>query len=215
MALITAADWKTSRGIAGIDFDTRLDVAVPAAEAYVRRYCGRDMANGFESAARTEVYDGTGTSTIRLREWPVDSITSVAYLSSVASGAATYGDTVTSSGYYVAGDGELVRFSGGGHWPTDHGPHGGLLCGTSLDAYWAIGTGNIEVQYTGGYATVPADLAEACYLIVDWWWERAGRGEMDLNQAGAGVLQRAIAAADELTGRVHALLAPWMRRELK
>lgn len=202
MALVTAAEYKTSRGISGTAYDTRIGEAIDVASARVREYCGRNLTNGFESAARTEVYDGTGTDMLQLREWPEITITSVKFLSSVASGAAVYGETLDASGYYADERGRLYRTNGVG-WAWTHD-------GTTRDE-WPEGNRNIQVVYTGGFSTVPDNLKEAVMILVDAWFQSTQRDAVGLNQEARGVDNRQYAAAMEVTNRVATLLAPWRR----
>jgi len=201
MALVTASEYKTSRGVSGTDYDTRIGEAIDVASARVREYCGRSSSNGFESAERTEVYDGTDTNALRLAEWPITEVASVKLVSGVTAGVATFGSTVDATGYYINGTAkELIRY--------------GLMdwAGWSaVGAVWPEGEGNIQVVYTGGYSTIPDNLKEAVMVLVDAWFQSTQRDTVTLNQEARGVDNRQYAAAMEVTNRVAALLGPWRR----
>jgi len=197
-ALVTAAEYKASRGFTGSDYDTRMASAAGVASAKIRAYCNRDPDDGFESAARTEVYDGTGTQTLHLREWPVDSIASVKFRTSVSSGAAVYGETVDDSGYYVGRDGELVR-AGSVGWENEP-------CGQ-----WPVGVANIQAVYTAGYATIPDDIAEAAFMLMDTWFDDAGRNVVTASVDNRGVDQKQRATTMEITARIGEMLARYRR----
>lgn len=76
MAILTLAEYKVWAGISGTADDTRLQKLIDYAHVAMRRYCGRSLTDGFESATRTEDYD-VDASELQLREWPVTSITSI------------------------------------------------------------------------------------------------------------------------------------------
>jgi hypothetical protein len=76
MAVVTLNDYKTWAGISGTGDDTRLQVLIDGAHAAARRFCGRSLSNGFESATRTEDYVSE-SGDLQLAEFPVTSITSI------------------------------------------------------------------------------------------------------------------------------------------
>jgi hypothetical protein len=202
VALVTAAEYKASRGIAGTDFDTRIGEAINAASAKIRSYCGRDLSDGFEEAARTEVYSGDGTSLIRLAEWPVASIASVKMLTAASSGAAVYGDTVEASAYFSDGRGALYRV-GGLDWAWTHE-------GSSRVA-WPEGSANVQVVYTAGYSTIPDAIKEAVFSLMDQWFGTAGRNALSTMTEAMGVVNRGEATAFEVNARIADMLSPWRR----
>ena len=202
MALVTASEYKTSRGISGTDYDTRIGEAINAASAKARVYCGRNLTNGFEEAERTEVYDGDGTNAIRLHEWPVDSISSVKFLTAASSGAAVYGDTVDASGYHSDGRGTLYRV-GGVSWVMAHG-------GSSRTG-WPEGDANVQVVYTGGYATIPDAIKEAVFSLMDQWFDEAGRNTVSTTNEAKGVTNIANRPPMEVTAAIADMLSEWRR----
>lgn len=202
MALVTATEYKTSRGIAGTDYDTRIGEAINAASAKVRMYCGRDLSNGFEEAERTEVYNGDGTPQIRLNEWPVDSISSVSLRSSAASGAAVYGDTVDASGYFADARGILYRV-GGIDWAWKH--DGSSRVG------WPYQFAAVQVVYTGGYATIPQGIKDAVFALMDQWFDEAGRNAVSAATEAKGVVNRGARPPMDITAAIADMLSPWRR----
>lgn len=198
MALATATEYKTSRGISGSGFDTRIGVAIAAAETLIREHCGRDRAAGFDSATWTEYLDGTGTDTLRLREWPVASITSVKYRTS----STAFGTTLDSTAYYIDpvtdNTGELYRTNVSTSWDDPPG-------------YWPSGRRNIQVVYVGGYGTIPADLKEAVYVLVDAWYAASLRDNLNTTADVLGVLNRTLKTEAERAATLHRLLSPWKR----
>ena len=186
MALVTTDEYKTRNGYSGSTYDTRIGEAIKAAEAKVRRYCGRDLTNGFESAARTEVYDADGTDAIRLNEWPVDSIASVNLRTSVSAGAAVYGETVDATGYFADNTGNLRRVGGVSYaWEHDG----------SSRVSWGDSPASVQVTYTAGYSTIPDALKEAVFTLME----------------AKGVVNVAQRPPMEITAAIADMLSPWRR----
>lgn len=198
MALVTASEYKTSRGLTGSGYDTRITAAIGVCEAYIRRYCGRDPDTGFESATWTETISGDGSGTLFLREWPVASITSVKFRES----STVFGTALSTAEYYLSSDtraSRLFRAGGLSSWETTH----------ATGSVWPVGVENIQVIYVGGYATTPDDLAEAVFTLVDTWFEQAGRDTIDAAQSAKGVVNRVARTQPEKWAVVRELLIEW------
>lgn len=106
MAIITLSDYKTWAAISGTSDDTRLQVLIDSAHAAARRYCGRDLSNGFESATRTQDYT-VNTYELQLEEFPVTSITSITPIEADN----TLGNALDSTEFYVDLDTGIVRMN--------------------------------------------------------------------------------------------------------
>lgn len=169
-SLISIAEYKVWSGITGTAQDALLTVLVDAVSMEVRRWCDRNLTDGFESKARTERYDGTGEQTIQLVEWPITSITSV----KIYNAGGDY-DTLDTDTYRVNGDsGVLSRIDTRlGRYPVT--AFGTVNATFSVQPWFEAGFDNIEVTYTGGYATIPADLKMACYRLTDLAYAARGR----------------------------------------
>ena len=169
-SLISIAEYKVWAGITGTAQDALLTVLVDAVSMEVRRLCDRNLTNGFESTSRTERYDGTNEQTIQLIEWPVTSITSVTVYTAGGDTAVLDADT-----YRVNGDsGVLSRIDPVlGRFPVT--AFGTVNATFSVQPWFEQGFDNIEVVYTGGYATIPADLKMACYRLTDLAYAARGR----------------------------------------
>ena len=169
-SLISIAEYKVWAGISGTAQDALLTVLVDAVSMEVRRMCDRNLTNGFESVSRTERYSGTGEQTIQLTEWPVASITSVTVYT--AGGTA---EVLDSSTYRVNGDsGVLSRIDPvRGRFPVT--AFGSVEATFSTQPWFEEGFDNVQVVYTGGYATIPADLKMACYRLTDLAYSARGR----------------------------------------
>jgi len=195
--LVSLSDYKTYAGISVTTYDTQLTALLTAASAMVRRWCGRDETNGFESAARTEKYDGTGVNSITLNERPVASIASVSW--------------IDSSGTATAIDAEAYKFDVNGTlylWNSRSGP-GGAIGDYGMSAYtfdvrpnWGEEPRSIQVVYTAGYATIPADLQYVVKRIVDGMWaDTASNPGMKSESTGAQSYTRATPAELQATYR--------------
>lgn len=152
--LATSANYKIWAGIGVATYDALIDVLVPEAELLIAKALDRRLDDA--GADVTEYYDGTGTETIQLRAWPVSTITSVSYLSSVSAGTPAYTAFAAGTWYFDAGSGLLTRYVSSVGWPEDECP------------VWALGTRNIKVVYRAGWTenTAPADLLECIYEVV-------------------------------------------------
>lgn len=159
MAVITATEYKTWAGIGGTDLDTWLAAVIAQAQDFAERWCDRN----FESAERTEYYDGHGGETIQLRSTPVTAISSVSYISGVSSGAATYTAYATDS-YWVDSTGILSRYSAFDAWDE-----------AGDRAIWPEGVRNIKVVYTGGWSTIPEGLKLAVFHLIDYLKDLRGK----------------------------------------
>lgn len=157
MALVTSANFKTRAGIGGTGLDSVIALLIPEAETQIATYLDRDIEDGGSDI--TEYYDGTGTDFLFLRSWPVTSITSVSYLSSVTSGVAGY--TAYSDGdyYYDSTSGRLFRYAGEDFAFPESVPY---------SSGWPIGNRNIKVVYRAGWtsSTVPGDVAACIYDLI-------------------------------------------------
>lgn len=195
MAITTVAAWKARRGIAETTWDAIVPNLIDGVQSYMERYCSRK----FETATYTdEAYDGDGSDEIHLRNWPVTAVDAVKILSSDGT------TTTLDSGDYRAdlstdNTGRVVRVrSSVGYW--DDYPA----------SVWPCGKLNIQVTYDGGYATIPHDLEEAAFCLIDA--RLAGTGVNIFEQARAeGNESRTFRTAADATEYAHFLLAPYRR----
>lgn len=169
-SLISIAEYKVWSGISGTSQDALLTVLVDAVSMEVRRWCDRNTTNGFESMSRTERYDGNDEQTIQLMEWPVTAVTSVTVYTAGGDTDVLDADTYRfdgDSGVLSRIDPRLARF------PVT--AFGTVNSTFSVQPWFERGFNNIEVVYTGGYATIPADLKMACYRLTDLAYTARGR----------------------------------------
>lgn len=133
----TVADVKGYAGITGSATDTALQALITGASAFMRSWMNRDLAT--PPQAYTETLSGRGTFAIQFPQYPAVSVQSLK-VDGVAIGAAP---SATAAGY---------RFSETDLVLTGYAFTRGLL--------------NIELAYTAGFASVPADIAAACNELV-------------------------------------------------
>jgi hypothetical protein len=178
MAIITATEYKTRRGLTGSDYDTLLADIIPSKQAWLERRCGR----AFDEATYTDqVVSGNGESRLYLPNWPVTDLSAV---KSVASDGTT--TTLSSSSYRLVDERYIYRLTSldlsWGYRALERGP------------VWAEGDGNYQITYTAGYTTggsgtMPEDLKDLMYKLVDLGMEERGQHHL-LQQSGDGVIQR-------------------------
>jgi len=168
--LITTSEYKTWANITTTAYDSIIGTIVSGVSTEIRRWCGRDLTSGFESATRTEKYDGNNEQTINLIEWPVSSVTSV----KVYASDGTY-ETLDTTSYRVdATGGVLSRVDPiKARYPVT--AFGTVQATFSVQPWFPDGFDNIEVVYTGGYATIPDDLKMAAFRMADLHFSARGR----------------------------------------
>jgi hypothetical protein len=166
MSLVTLEEYKTRTNIS-IGGDDQIILRLLAqAEARVAEFCDRTLEDSGSDI--TEVLDGSGTRVLQLDAWPIVSVTSVKYLDSVSSGAATYTAFDASTYFQIASRGQLIR---SGY--VDFGFANDEGC-------WPEGEGNVEVVYRGGWTNqnAPKPLILGIYSLTDLLWhERSGNTE--------------------------------------
>jgi hypothetical protein len=170
-SLISITEYKAWLQVSGTANDALYTILVDAVSADVRRSCGRDLTNGFNSGTFTEYFDGTGEETIQLSEWPVTSITSVTRRYADAST-----ETLSASTYRVdLATGVLSRIDAvRSRFPVS--TFGTVETDFGAEPQFESGFQNFTVVYVGGYSTIPSDLKMACYQLCD-----LARGSIGMN----------------------------------
>lgn len=198
MAIITLTEYKTWASITGTGDDTRLQVVIDAAHAALRRYCGRSLTNGFESATRTEDYEST-SGEVQLREWPVTSVTSITPIDNTN----TLGTAFDSTTYRLDSRTGIVTLNGSesGRYFYDDDEY--LVSG---GWGWVPSVGRVRIVYVSTAAA--DDVKMALYRTVDGVYASIRR---DSGIASQSVGQWSISyrSADEGIAAQSALLAPF------
>lgn len=183
MALTTTTKVQTLLGVRAGQQLARWDALRVASEAVVEQYCKRK----FESASYTEYLDGAGRRFLPLRRRPVTALTTVSLAS-----RGTYGQGAVLNPYVALTDGvdyalHLKATSTGdtgivvklnGVWPE----HPGYAKVNTLSWEREPGLGNVKVEYTAGFATVPEDVQMAVAMISGYMYRTARRGGMDYSE---------------------------------
>lgn len=159
MTLCALQDVKTYLGITSASEDAMLTALVSAASTQIENYCNRIFAQ----ASYTETRNGNDAGAIFVRQFPIVSVQSVV-VSGLVVPAAT--DT-TSFGYTFDEERIYIRRD---RWDAPARVSG-------YPVRFERGVQNVVLQYTAGYATIPADLVQACVELVGW--KRAKRERLD------------------------------------
>jgi hypothetical protein len=143
-----------------------IDALIEECDAAIARHCNRyNRANGaeeFSSGSRTETYDGTGSSALLLRSYPVTAVTSVVFLDEEGNVSQTLASTdyklnaATGTLHLARNALRLGNDGSDGRVWSDAGSSGPYW--QQVKNGWPEGRQNIRVVYTGGYATIPSDL---------------------------------------------------------
>ncbi len=146
MALCTQDDVE---GVLQLDFgDDNEPVVVQliaAASAAIENFCGRK----FESAGYTEELDGGGLKVLQLEHSPVTAVAQVD----------EDGITLTEGTHYE-------WYEGGSLARLDVPIANAFITNVNTSGYWTTTRKGVEVTYTAGFATVPADIALMCANLV-------------------------------------------------
>lgn len=199
--LTTVADIKLYAGITGSTSDALLATLLESAEASLRQYCSRP--DGWARAAHTETLDGRGVNTLLVRNTPVAASPAPAV-------AILHGTTSTTAGTtsyrYEAATGEF-RYIGGESWGWDDAD-------SHYQRGWPSGFQNITIEYTGGYAVIPADLAHAAIDMTLYLYHRRQR-DLGLQSEALGAYSYTLAGPAEgdrgLPLEVRTLVDPYRR----
>lgn len=199
MPIITAAEYKTRRGISGTDYDAILAVIIPSQQSWLERQCGR----AFDEATYADLaHDGDGSPRLWLKHWPVTAVTAVKLLNS--DGTTT---TLDTSSYRLT-DGEyLYRQSG-----TESAWEPRSVFSEYRGPCFPNGDGNVLVSFTAGYADgdAPDDLKDLMFTLVDMGLDERGQNPI-VAQRADGVVQRTRMTAMEKRQTLADLIRPWKR----
>jgi len=199
VAILTLAEYKEWAGITGTGDDSRLQTLIDYAHVAMRRYCGRSLTDGFESATRTETYE-VDASELVLKEWPITSITSITPI--LADNTA--GTALDSTTYHVDLSTGVVSLNAGqnGRAFTDDATSGV----TMSDWAWRPNFGRCTVVYVS--AAPPDDIEMALCRMVDGLYASVrspgGVASQSLGQWSVSYTSPTEAAAGQAT-----LLAPY------
>jgi uncharacterized phiE125 gp8 family phage protein len=199
MSLDTLANVKTRLGITTSADDSLLALLQDTADAWVAGHCDRDFAGG----TFTEYHPGV-TAFVFLRNYPVQSVTSVKADAGYGFGAST---VVPATAYVVHTDRGVIQSLAGAFLPVP----------LPAVAPWAYGPRMVQVVYVTATSAVPADVKEAYALLIGHWYRhvktQVASGFQDVIQQTFGDTTM-IFSKDQLAGLpvpddVRRLLAPY------
>jgi hypothetical protein len=148
-ALTTLDHLKEVLGETTNDNNTLLENIINRATDTIESYCNNRR---FKSTVYTEeMYDGTGTHYINLRQYPVTEVTVVEQNNGIA------GDP-----HWDVVDSDLGSYIEDGHGP-------GQLY---YEHVFVRGARNYRTTYTAGYTTIPYDLEQACLDLCVWFYKQ-------------------------------------------
>lgn len=173
MALITAAEAKDLiPSLTGTTDDTLLTTLANRASVAFARFCGYPPATAgasptMESASYVIEHNGSGTRDLMLLAAPATAVSAARVDPTQDWTDAAY---LVTAGTYAIIDGDRLR-----------------LKSTATQGTWTAGERNVQVSFTAGYATVPADLKHLAARVVGYWYDqRQIRGRLSTTQGGQG-----------------------------
>jgi len=170
-ALTDLTTAKEYLGITGASKDDLIRRLINASTDYIENYCKRR----FISTTHTnEMYDGNETNEIQTINYPIISITSLAYRDSLDYSGTGDWTTVNASDYYYEANTGRVYIVGS-KLSFDTG-----IAGSGFQA----GFRNWRLTYVAGYATIPYDLEEACLQLIGYFYKSAKAKGVKSEQLG-------------------------------
>jgi hypothetical protein len=203
MSLDTLANVKSRLGISSSADDGLLSALMDSADEYVAGYCDRDFGGG----TFTEYHAGDAPL-VFLRNYPVQSVTSVKVDPSYAFGSETLRAT---SGYVVQSDRGVIQSLTGRFVPA------GCVLPVLATPAWQRAPRVVQVVYSTATGAVPADVREAYALLIGHWYRHvktqiASGFQNVLRQSAGGVTMtfaRDQVAGGSLPSDLARLLGPY------
>ncbi len=153
MSLVTLAEIKTYMGITGSGEDALLTIFQEAVEQQILNYCDVEFT---PTIVTNEIHDGSRADIIVPENIPIISVESVVF--SVRPDGSEGTELVAEDEYYF--DENAI---------------------TLVNQVTPFYRGNVRVDYTHGYATVPADVKLAVYEAVKANYQRRKRNSEDVS----------------------------------
>lgn len=146
--LAKLGDLKEFLGIADATTgeDNKLTLILNGVDAAVKRYCNRDL----ESRTYTsELYNGTGRNSLFLRQRPLTAVSSLKVVVGIYGGVGN-SDAFTADTAWTQNVDYIIASTS-----QDEFNQSELI---AIRRLWPEGLRNVQVTYTAGYTTPPADL---------------------------------------------------------
>ena len=150
-AIVTLEDAKDYLNITSSADDLAIERLVNAASVFCDKETGRDL---FSRTYTDQVYSGTGSALLRLRQFPVTSVTEVNFLTGGPPDVWTAQSLVT--------------------YPVTILPETGSDTIMFRNLSFPKGAANVQVTYVAGYtaATMPDGIKEACLQAIAYLWKK-------------------------------------------
>ncbi len=173
-ALLTLDEAKEFLEVEGNDEDAEIESLVDAVTFTVEDYTGRKLKSRDYTS---ELFSGTGTQWLRLREYPVTAVASVDTLSGVGSSGVTW-QSESIKNLVILDTVEADRSRGKLFW---------------RDSAFPLGTVNVRITYTAGFTTLPEQLKRGVRSLLGWY-----RRQQDRHAVGIG--SRSFSGQSEVIG---------------
>jgi uncharacterized phiE125 gp8 family phage protein len=185
-ALVTLAQGKTYLKIPALDLtqDSMVEFFINASSDYIESETDRML----KSQSHTEYHDGKKSNILVLREFPVTAIASVKLDNT---GKFSGSETLVDPENYTIGDeGNSLYYRG----------------------YLPSGYRNIQVIYTAGLTTIPADLQNACLWAMTYYYQM--RENRDIGRSAKGKGDESVSILQEMPPEVKNIVARYTRLEV-
>ena len=219
MTLTTTLGVKNQAGINPADTSKDLQIGslVNGVSDLVTQYLGRDICE----RSYTEYYSGDGRPFLMLRQYPVISVTLVCEDQTGYAGQNPTDpfdpslnlvqgvDYMIMPGQYGVGSSGMLRRIGERGWWSQPSKRIGHLA-----QEWPIPRGNIKVEYTAGFATVPASIQVAVNDLVIQKLRSAAGGRMTASESyqgasaswfGPGEMDKVFGSVKQAMGRYRSI----------
>jgi hypothetical protein len=161
--------------------DTMISTLIDRVTAQIQSWTSRD----FSQQSYIEVYNGSGTSQLPVKQGPVTAVASLTIYGQTIPASATptaWGYTFKDRIIYLRGSAPLAPFDAGG-WSGGAG------------MIFPLGNQNVEITYTAGFATIPDAITQACIEWVAFKLkerERIGYKSQNIGQQNIGYITDAM-----------------------
>lgn len=187
LCTLAEAKARLKQPTASTTYDDLITELINEVTGAIEAHCGRKLLSRTHTA---QLHDGTGTTRLMAREYPVNGVTAAA--ESLKDGVSA-DRTIDVSGTKLQIEGRRFLF---------------------LPEGWPAGTANIKLTYTGGYTTThPADVKALRGAALDWIADRfaafmaSGGAEVTVSAGGDSVT----VGAHAMPRRVEQALRPYRR----
>lgn len=136
------------------DDDGTIQFLISGFTQYVSNRTG--ISSFTQTQTYNEIYDGNGNTRLFVLNPPIVTLNSV----TIGSSQAPISTDLVTPGVYVEQSKKSIAFRNGG------GNYTGFITQWMFPFTFVKGMGNIQINYVGGYTSVPYDLAEAAMIAV-------------------------------------------------